>query len=46
MGKCWFDGTVDLQNATGTIVNFDDGDVQDLDLNVVDYGVLKKLDSQ
>jgi hypothetical protein len=43
VGKCWFDGVVDSQNSTGTVVHFDDGDIQDLDLNVVLYGVLHKM---
>jgi hypothetical protein len=40
-GKCWFDGVVDHQNQTGTVVHFDDGDVQDLDLNTIPFGILK-----
>ena len=46
IGDCWFDGVVDSQNATGTIVHFDDGDIQDLDLNVIDYGVLHTMPTQ
>jgi hypothetical protein len=42
VGKCWFDGVVESQSTSGTVVNFDDGDVQDLDLNVITYNILKK----
>jgi len=45
VGKCCFDGVVERQHAKGTIVNFDDGDIQDLDLNVIPFGVLKKVPS-
>jgi hypothetical protein len=38
--KCCFDGAVVSQHAAGTIIEFDDGDVQDLDLTVVPFGVM------
>ena len=39
-GPCWFDGAVDSQNETGTVIFFDDGDVQDFDLNVIRFNVI------
>jgi hypothetical protein len=39
--KYCFDGIILRQHETGTVVQFDDGDVQDLDLNVTPFGVLK-----
>jgi hypothetical protein len=41
VGQCWFDGTVESQSATGSVVHFDDGDVQDLDLHSIAYGILQ-----
>jgi hypothetical protein len=41
MGMSCFDGVVKRQHAKGTVIHFDDGDVMDLDLNVVPFTVLK-----
>jgi hypothetical protein len=43
VGKCWFDGIVDHQTETGTVIHFDDGDIQDLDLKVIPYGIIKEV---
>jgi hypothetical protein len=42
VGKCWFDGAVESQSASGTTVHFDDGDIQDLDLSKIAFVVLKE----
>jgi hypothetical protein len=39
-GACWFDGAVESQTKTGTVIYFDDGDIQDLNLNVIRFNVL------
>jgi hypothetical protein len=37
---CWYAGVVYSQHATGTVVHFDDGDVQDLNLNTIKWASL------
>jgi hypothetical protein len=39
-GKSWFNGVVEEQTATGTIIAFDDGDVEDLNLKIIRFNLL------
>jgi hypothetical protein len=36
-GKSWFNGVVEEQTATGTVITFDDGDVEDLNPNTIRF---------